>query len=414
MVELFARTRYWLESPTGIAVNALGITQIVCWGTTLYALAVLGTPISADTGWSPSLVFGGLTLGLLVSGAISSWTGRAIDTHGARAIMAIGSFVNALGLVVLALSESIWTYLAGWLILGISMRLTLYDAAFAALVQITPTNGRRAISYLTLWGGFASTVFWPIGHSLNEAIGWRDTCLVFAALNLFITLPLHWYGLARREDQSAERALKSPDSVSNEPVDEVLTGSERMIAMVLFSIATSSYAFIFGAASVHLVSLIEASGVAVASAVAIASTKGIAQVGGRLWEIIFARNMLPIHVARVPVWLMPTAFIILMSLQGGLGPALVFTICFGAANGLITIVRGSLPLAMFGSQGYGQILGTLATPYLLINAIAPLAFAVVIEHGGYNLGQWILLGFALLSLAAMEVLVVWYRRRAGK
>jgi hypothetical protein len=151
--------------------------------------------------------------------------------------------------------------------------------------------------------------------------------------------------------------------------------------------------------------------VALAAAVTLASFKGVAQVGGRLWEIIFARNMQPMHLARVPVWLMPLAFIVLFLFAGGIGPALVFTLCFGAANGLITIVRGALPLSLFGPQGYGQILGILATPYLLINALAPLAFALIIDHGGYVVGQWVLFGFAVLSLVAMEALVIWYERR---
>ncbi len=402
----------WFWSPTGVAVNALGITQIVSWGTTLYALAVLAGPIGSDTGWSPSIVFGGLSIGLLVSGAISTWTGYLLDTRGARSIMSVGSVLNAMGLVALAYAPDKWTYLAAWAFLGISMRFTLYDAAFAALVQITPRNGRRAISFLTLWGGFASTVFWPIGHALNEAVGWRETCLIFAVLNLLVCVPLHWYGLARREEEedvSEGKSDEAEQAATGEP--GYLKGTERTFAIVLFSIATSSYAFIFGAASVHLVALIEASGVAAATAVAIASVKGIAQVGGRLWEIVFAKNMRPINLARVPVWLMPVAFFILIGITGGVGPALVFTVCFGAANGLITIVRGALPLALFGTEGYGRILGVLATPYLLINAVAPLAFALVIEYGGYGLGQWTLLGFALISVIAMEILVIWYNRR---
>ena len=395
----------------GVAVNALGITQIVSWGTTLYALAVLAGPIGSDTGWSPTIVFGGLSIGLLVSGAISTWTGYLLDTRGARAIMSIGSLLNAIGLAALAYAPDKWSYFAAWAFLGISMRFTLYDAAFAALVQVTPSNGRRAISFLTLWGGFASTVFWPIGHALNEAVGWRETCLIFAALNLLVCVPLHWYGLARQEEEASSDGLASQpqQAASGEP--GYLKGTERVFAMILFSIATSSYAFIFGAASVHLVALIEASGVAAATAVAIASVKGIAQVGGRVWEIVFAKNMRPINLARVPVWLMPVAFVILIALAGGVGPALVFTVSFGVANGLITIVRGALPLALFGTEGYGKILGVLATPYLLINAVAPLAFALVIEYGGYGLGQWTLLGFALISVVAMEILVIWYNRR---
>ena len=401
----------WFRSPTGIAVNALGITQIVSWGTTLYALAVLGGPIGADTGWSPSIVFGGLSIGLLISGAISTWTGNLLDARGARSVMSIGSLLNAIGLVALAYAPNTWSYLAAWAFLGISMRFTLYDAAFAALVQVTPKNGRLAISLLTLWGGFASTVFWPIGHLLNEAIGWRETCLIFAALNLIVCTPLHWYGLARRENEETPEDAESAARPAKTDGDGYLKGAERMLAIVLFSIATSSYAFIFGAASVHLVALIEASGVTAAAAVAIASVKGIAQVGGRLWEIVFARNMQPINLARVPVWLMPLAFAVLIAIAGGIGPALVFTVCFGAANGLITIVRGALPLALFGTEGYGRILGVLATPYLLINAVAPVAFAIVIEYGGYQLGQWTLLGFAIISVIAMEILAIWYSRR---
>ncbi len=417
MMGLLRNLFAWMLSPMGVSVNALGITQIVAWGTTLYALGVLAQPIIADTGWSASVVFGGLSVGLLVSGAISTWTGWLIDNKGARAVMAVGAVLNAIGLVALASATDIWMYLASWAFLGISMRFTLYDAAFAALVQVTPRRGRRAISYLTLWGGFASTVFWPIGHYLNEAVGWRETCLIFAALNIVCCLPLNWWGLARREDdgiaEPSHGAQTAPaaSSTAPQPQETYLVGAERVIAIVLFSIATSSYAFIFGATSVHLVNLIAASGVAVATAVTLASFKGVAQVAGRLWEIICARNMKPMHLARVPVWLMPFAFIILMLFAGGITPALIFTLCFGAANGLITIVRGSLPLALFGADGYGQILGILATPYLLINALAPLAFALIVDWGGYELGQWVLFGFALVSLLAMEVMVIWYQRR---
>ena len=188
--------------PATIAILALGITQIVAWGTTLYALGVLGKPIAADTGWSQTIVFGGLTIGLLVSSATSTFVGRLIDRRGGRSVMAIGSILVAVGLVLLALVPSIATYLAAWAFLGLAMRMTLYDAAFAALVQVTPSRGRRAISYLTLFGGFASSVFWPIGHALNSAYGWRTTLVIFAAINLLVCLPLHWFGLARRETEA--------------------------------------------------------------------------------------------------------------------------------------------------------------------------------------------------------------------
>lgn len=402
----------WHTTPMGVAVHALGLTQIIAWGTTLYALGVLGKPIMEDTGWSSTIIFGGLTIGLLVSGVISTWIGRLIDRAGARSVMTIGAVLNAAGLVMLAYVTDPYAYLAVWALLGVSMRMTLYDAAFAALVQVTPERGRRAISYLTLYGGFASTVFWPVGHWLNEAVGWRETCLIFAVLNVLACGPLNWWGLARRETDAAEAeaAAATVASQVHAPPAKPLEGTTKRIAMILFSIATSAYAFIFGAASVHLVGLIETTGIATAAAVTIASMKGVAQVGGRLWEIIFARNMAPINLARVPVWLMPVSFVILLTIGAGIWPALTFTVFFGAANGLITIVRGALPLALFGTKGYGEILGVLATPYLLINALAPAAFAVVIDWGGYEAGQWLLFAAALISLAAMEFMTIWYRR----
>lgn len=415
-----ASTARWLATPIGIAVSALGLSQIVSWGTTLYVLAVLGEPIAADTGWSRLTIFGGLTLGLLISGATSQWIGRLIDRRGARAVMTVGAILNALGLAVVAFAQSEAVYLAGWAVLGVAMRCTLYDAAFAALVQASEREGRRAISLLTLWGGFASTVFWPIAHELNEAYDWRVTLLIFAALNAGFCAPLHWAGLGRG-GPAADNAAKAPAPAAQAappvgptaaaPSGPYLQGAERRIAMVLFSVAVAAFAYILGAASAHLVTLIQTSGVSLSVAVSVAALKGVAQVGGRVWEIVFAGSMPPVRLARVPVWLTPLAFALLLFGPQGFAVALVFTILFGVANGLITIVRGALPLALFGPEGYGATLGLLATPYLVVSAVAPLAFAWTVEQGGHEAGAWSLLGCALLSLAAMEVLAAWRARR---
>ena len=176
----------WLILPTGVAVCSIGIVQIISWGTSFYSLGVLGKPIVADTGWSNGIVFAGLTVGLLVSSVISTPVGAAIDRFGARRIMALGCVSLAATLVWLSQVRDQWTYLAAWAAIGFGMRLTLYDAAFAAMVQVSPNNGRRAIAFLTLFGGFASTVFWILGHELVTQHGWRQTYLIFAGLNLFV------------------------------------------------------------------------------------------------------------------------------------------------------------------------------------------------------------------------------------
>lgn len=397
--------------PGTVAVLALGITQIIAWGTTLYALGVLGKPIAEDTGWSQSLVFGGLTVGLLVSSAVSTFVGRAVDSRGGRWVMSLGSIFTAAGLVLLAFVNTSYTYLAAWAFLGLAMRMSLYDAAFAALVQVTPSRGRRAISYLTLFGGFASSVFWPIGHALNGAYGWRTTLLVFAAINLVVCLPLHWLGLARRETaEQAEQARATEASPT--PATPPLEGAARTIAMALFSFIVAASAVVFGALAVHLVPILEASGLAAATAVFIASLKGVAQVLGRIWDLTLARKWHPIDVGRVSVAFIPLSFAVLMLADASFTTALAFTLLFGISNGLVTIMRGAVPLALFGPKGYGEVLGILATPYLLLAALAPAAFALVVERYGYNAGEAIMLIAGLLSLIGMEVMTAWYRRRA--
>ncbi|MEQ1614997.1 MAG: MFS transporter, partial [Hyphomicrobiaceae bacterium] len=197
----------WLCEPMPRAVISLGITQIIGWGTTIYALGVLAKPIATDTGWRTDLVILGITVALLASSLVSTTVGRLIDRRGGRMVMLAGSAFVALMQVAIALAPNLTGYLVAWALLGLAMRLCLYDAAFAALVQVTPSRGRMAISYLTLFGSFASSIFWPIGHILAEQFGWRTTFLIFAAMNLIICLPLHWWGLAAKEAVDAPNDL---------------------------------------------------------------------------------------------------------------------------------------------------------------------------------------------------------------
>ncbi len=408
-----SRLRAALGDPAVGAVLALGVTQIVAWGTTLYALGVLGNPIAAETGWARSLVFGGLTVGLLAASLVSTWIGRLIDRWGARRVMVLGAAMNAVGLAWLSQVHDPWSYLAGWLFLGPAMRMTLYDAAFAALVQVTPTRGRRAISYLTLFGGFASTIFWPVGHALEIEFGWRTTLLLFAAFNLTVVLPLNAFGLARREAAAPE-----PDPGGAAPADlpapgATLEGRARTMALVLFGGVMWAMGFVIGAMAVHLVDLIAASGLAVATAVLIASMKGVGQVAGRIWDLVFARNIPAVTVARVSVVLMPVAFLVLMLGGASFATALTFTLVLGVSNGLVTIVRGAVPLALFGSRGYGEVLGILATPYLMLNALAPLILAAVIDAWGFAAAEVVLLGAAAAAVVGMELTAIWIKRRTN-
>jgi hypothetical protein len=395
------------RDPLPLAVCALGLAQITAWGTSFYCLGVLAKPIVADTGWSQSLVYFGFTVALLAMGAISSWAGRAIDRHGARAVMTVGTVMMSAGLYALSRVTSEGAYLAVWAFLGLGMRLSLYDAAFAALVQVVPSRGRLAISYLTLFGAFASTVFWVLGHYFNEAGGWRQTLVLFAAINLAVCLPLNWIGLARNEAAgTVEEAATEGPARDGPPLE----GSQRAVAMALFALVMSLNSFVFGVVSVQLVPLLEAVGLATAAAVWVASMKGFAQFGGRVVEIVFGRNLHAMTVGRIAIGILPISFVLLLASGGNVAVIVAFTLLMGASQGVITIVRGAVPLALFGQAGYGAVLGLLATPVLLVNAASPTLFALIVERWGWIAGQAVLVAASAASCAAMEVMSRWYRR----
>jgi predicted MFS family arabinose efflux permease len=389
------------------AVVALGITQITAWGTSYYCLGVLAGPISRDTGWSRGFVFLGFTVALLAMGVVSSAVGRAIDRYGGRAVMTLGTVLVSAGLFALSQTRSEPVYLVVWAFLGLGMRLCLYDAAFAALVQVAPSRGRTAISYLTLFGAFASSVFWVIGHALEEQLGWRQTLVVFALINLVVCLPLHWFGLARREaDRHAEPA--GPVASADGPP---LEGTTRSVAIALFALIMSLNGFVFGVISVQLVPLLEAAGLATAAAVWVASLKGVAQFGGRVVEIVFARNLRAMTVGRIAIGVLPVSLVLLLAGTSHLPLVVAFTLLMGASQGVLTIVRGAVPLALFGARGYGTVLGLIATPVLVVNAASPTVFAWIVDRWGWGPGRVSLLVGCSAAWLAMEVMSRWYERQ---
>jgi predicted MFS family arabinose efflux permease len=274
-------------------------------------------------------------------------------------------------------------------------------------VQVAPSRGRQAISYLTLFGAFASSVFWVVGHALNEHVGWRQTLILFALVNLAVCLPLHWFGLSRREPSGTGAAPTVGSAAS--PDGPTLEGRPRSVAIVLFSLIMSLNGFVFGVISVQLVPLLEAAGLATAAAVWVASMKGVAQFGGRVVEIFFARNLRAITVGRIAVGILPPSLLLLLTGTGSLPMVVAFTLLMGASQGVITIVRGAVPLALFGAKGYGAVLGVIATPVLVVNAASPTVFAWVVDRWGW--GSRACRSWCSAAWLAMEPMSRWYERR---
>ena len=398
----------WWRDPMHRAVHAVGITQITAWGTAFYCLGVLAGPIGHDLEFTRSFVFLGFTMAMLTQGLVSAPIGRLIDRWGGRNVMCVGVVLIAIGLALLAHVRDWVSYLAVWVFLGVAMRMSLYDAAFAAMVQVAPSRGRTAISYLTLYGAFASTVFWVVGHQLEEAVGWRNTLLIFSAINVIVCLPLNWWGLARREERPKDAPVAA---MAARPIDGApLEGRARTIGMVLFALIMSLNGFVFGVVSVQLVPLFETAGMATATAVWIASMKGIAQFAGRVIEIAFGRNLHAFTVARFAIGALPFSLLLLLFSNGAFAPILAFTLLMGASQGVITIVRGAVPLALFGTDGYGRILGLIATPILVVSALAPTVYALILDTWGSTVGVTILFVSALLAMLAIELMGRWYRR----
>src|SRR5262249_27049814 len=247
--------------------------------------------------------------------------------------------------------------------------------------------------------------FWVIGHYLDEAYGWRGTLMIFAAINLAFARPLTWIGLSWRERATETRADKpAPASVDG----PALRGRRRLVGIALFALIMSLNGFVFGVVSLQLVPLLEAAGLAGAVAVWVASLKGHGQFAGRLIEIFFAKNLKAMTVARIAIGVLPPALLILMLAQGELALLVTFTLLLGGSQGVITIVRGAVPLALFGAKGYGAVLGLIATPILLVNAFSPTVFALLVDRFGWQISLYALFGCSMLTWIAIELMSRWY------
>ena len=358
--------------PLWVVICGLGLTQIIGWGTTYYALGALSQDIARSTGWPGALIFGAFSAALLLSGLISRWAGRLIDRIGGQRVMMAGSVLAAVGLAMIGLFPHPVTYVAGWLVLGFAMRFATYDAAFASLTQIVGQGARRAISYLTLFGGLASTVFWPVSHYLSLGIGWAETLLVYAALHLAVCLPIHWAVLrAAQGDTTAHEGAAE----SSAPL---LAGRGRVKAMAIFAAALALNGVVFSAISAHAVPLFDGLGFRGDEAVFMAALIGPSQVASRLGEILMGRHLTAMHLGLIAFGLLPVAVGLFALLGFSWGAAILFAVLYGASNGLVTIAKGAVPLMLFGPRGYGEVLGVISAPNLILNAAAPLLFSLLL------------------------------------
>lgn len=355
------------------AVPVLGLTQILTWGAMFYPPVLTLPLIAAERGWSLSFAMGGFSVGLFTGGFVAPHVGRSIDRVGGNFVMACGSLAGAAGLIALATLTHPAAYFITWMVLGAAMAATLYDPAFATLGRIFGSGARRTITLITFAGGFASTVSWPSTLFLIDKVGWRGTYLVYAAVLTLIAAPLHAFALPR---ERADPHAPPPAHVKSFGPAIRPEGFTFFILVAAFTF----YAFIPSGLSSHLLAIFQRGGIDAATAVAIGALFGPAQVMIRVSEFIFGSNLHPLNIARGALVLLLCAFAMLLISGISILTATAFAIMFGMANGLLTLARGTIPLALFGPAGYGAVVGRIAGPSLVAQSIAPFVLAFIAER----------------------------------
>ncbi len=387
-------------------VIALGVTQTVAWASSTYLPAILAEPIARELAISRSTVFGAFSVALIVMAVTGPTVGRAIDRQGGRGILALSNLVLAAGLVLLGCAGSPTVLFAAWCVLGVGMAMGLYDAAFATLVRLHGVEARAPITGITLIAGFASTVGWPLTAYLSANFGWRASCFAWAAILLLLALPLNLRfipRLARRPARSAAAAAEASAEEAQPKRKALPHESRTLFLLVLFS-ATS--AFMTSAMAAHLPGLLLAAGTSAVAAITAAALLGPAQVTARLAEFIAAREYRyhPVITARIATALHPVGALVLSLFGGSALAASAFTVIHGAGNGMITIAKGTLPLALFGSSGYGARQGLIEAPSRATQALAPFAFGLVLEAWGVHVALGLSAGASLVAFCALMVL----------
>jgi MFS family permease len=383
-------------APVNLLVSALGIAQIVSWGTLFYAIGVLGRAMQRDLGLTSLFVFGSFTAGLLVSGVLAPTAGRMVDARGGRVVLSAGSVLGAIAMAILAAAPNAPVMIIGWLVAGAAMAACLYDPAFATLSQHAGERYRWSVTALTLWGGFASTVFWPLSQLLMDAFGWRATFAIYAAMNALLCLPIHLLLVPTRPRPASGSA--SPSVPASAPGRAEAIPARRDPRLKWINAALALATFIFGVVAVHLINLLTEAGLTQSQAVALSILVGPMQVAGRVVEMAFARRVNPIAVGYVSLALMLGALALLAGV-GGMGPAAVlFVAAYGCGNGLLTVVRGTAPAELFGREGLGALLGHLSRFAAYAKALAPAAWSALLAIGlARHAALWLLFAIGIAA-----------------
>lgn len=386
-------------------VWALGLTQIIGYGTLYYSFGTLAPSMAADFGWPEEWVFGILSGSLLVGGLVAPISGRWADRFGAARLMVWGSLAAAASLVLCALAPEGIIFILGLIAIEVTSTTVLYATAFAALAQASTKGAQRSITHLTLIAGFASTVFWPVTTWLHGFLDWRQVYLVYAAINVVACVPVHFW-LARTQRRRAETMAKP------EAVPPLVPPERQRTAFPLMLLGFALAGFVSSAITVHMVPMLAALGTGGAGVLA-TILFGPSQVLSRLLNLQFGRGLSQPALAVIASVTLPVGLGVLLLTAPSMPGTVAFAILFGLGGGLSSIVSGTLPLALFGSAGYGQRLGAISSARLLASSVAPFAFSLVAASASTFIAVGLVALVAVIEAGAFVLLWVLYGQRSG-
>ena len=387
-------------------VASLGITQTVAWASTYYLPAILAHPISLALGIDASDFYLAFSMALVVSAVFGPMFGKAIDTLSGHRVLPTSNVFFAAGLALLGIANSELALYLAWFIIGLGMAGGLYESAFATLVRIYGQEARSAITGITLIAGFASTVGWPLSGWVLSYWGWREACWAWASLHLLLALPLNLAidklsAVTRSAFSNGSEGLKPK---ANTPIDQPNDENVPTLKQaLLLSFVFSATWFTSTAMASHWPRMLEATGVSLVGAIAIGAIIGPAQVIARIFEFGLLRKMHPLFSARLAAMAHPIGALLMVVLGPVVAP--IFALLHGAGNGVLTIAKGTLPLALFGSSGYGYRQGWIMFPARISSAFAPWIFGVALTNWGAGaLGVTFALGaLSVFALYAINV-----------
>lgn len=372
------------------------MTQLINWGITFYMPGAFGAAVMAETGWSPVVTFSGLTVAMLVMGLVSPITGLVMARAGGRTMMMAGTICISAGCFLMALTHSAAMWIAAWVLTGAGMRFALYDAAFALLVETAGVGARRSISLVTLLGGLASAVFWPAGAALLRITDWRHAVLIYGGAGLVSLLIL----CAVPSDGRPAPVVAGPSDGGEARTTE---NRRTFISGLWYTTLIALLSFVSTGVSTHFPQILAAYG---APAVA-GMLWGAGQVGARLLDVVSGARISALSLNLITGIALPLCF--LTGLAGHFTPTAtaVFVLGYGAVNGLSTLVKAALPLTLFGSQLYARKTGMLLSPAFFLAALAPSAYALLLERVG--IPGTLLVSVVLALLITMVSVILWLR-----